>query len=639
MSKILPTIDFPEDLKRLPRADLEQLCDEVREFLIESVTATGGHLSSNLGVVELTTALHYVFDVGPDRDRLVFDVSHQAYVHKILTGRRSRFATLRKTDGLCGFTSQYESDYDLYHVSHAGTAVSTALGYRLGRKHAGEEPHKTIALVGDAGIAAGMAFEALNHAGALPEEDLLVVLNDNQMSIAKSVGALVRSFDKMRASQRWVGLKADIHKALETIPVVGTPLAKWLPRVKEAIQHYMNPGLIFEELGFRYFGPVDGHDVHRLVTTFRDLRDTTGPVLLHVITEKGHGYEPARKDPSRYHGVSGSKATTTEPALVRAPAEPPPPETVDCYAHFGPALVACAREDQRIVAITAAMPGGTGLSKFAEELPDRYYDVGICEQHAVALAGGLAAGGALPVAAIYSTFLQRAYDQVIHDAALQSAHVVLCMDRAGVVGGDGMTANGAFDIAYLRTVPRTTLLAPADLPELEAMLRFALGHEGLVALRWPKAPFRLHALPGNDAPIALGRSVRLREGRDLALVAYGAMVETALAAAARLAGEGVEATVINARFAKPLDADALAAAARTHPLVVTLEDHARAGGFGSAVGECLVDAGVFGTPLVRLGLPDRFIEHGSRSDLLRRYGLGPEEVAERCARELARAGG
>ncbi len=634
--RILPTIDYPEDLKRLPRADLDLLCREIREFLIESVTATGGHLSSNLGVVELTAALHYVFDIGPEKDRLVFDVSHQAYVHKMLTGRRSRFATLRKTDGLCGFTSQYESGYDLFHVSHAGTAVSTALGYRRGRDHAGKNVGRTIALVGDAGIAAGMAFEALNHAGAMPGEDLLVVLNDNQMSIAKSVGALVRYFDKVRATERWVETKHEIQRALEVIPVVGTPLANWLPRVKEAIQHYMNPGRIFEELGFRYFGPVDGHDVQRLVSTFRDLKETRGPVFLHVCTVKGRGYEVAERDPSGYHGIGGAKKAV-EPPLVRAPQQPPPPERGDCPAFFGQTLCALAREEPRLLAITAAMPGGTGLTPFAKEFPARFYDVGICEQHGVAFAGGLAAGGALPVAAIYSTFLQRGYDQVVHDVALQQAHVVFCMDRAGIVGGDGMTANGAFDIAYLRSVPHTTLLAPADLAEMAAMLRFALAHDGVVALRWPKDTFLLHPLPGNDAPLRHGRSATLRTGGDLALIAYGAMVEPSLGAAALLARQGVEATVINARFCKPLDAEAIRAAAQGHPLLVTVEDHAAIGGFGSAVAECLLDGGVDGVRLLRLGLPDRFIEHGDRADLLERHGLTAPRIAERCLAELRRS--
>jgi len=637
--RILPTIDFPEDLKRLPRADLDELCREIRDFLIESVTATGGHLSSNLGIVELTVALHYVFDIGPEKDRLVFDVSHQSYVHKILTGRRDRFPTLRKTDGLCGFTSQYESPYDLFHVSHAGTAVSTALGYQLGRQHAGKPPGKAIALVGDAGIGAGMAFEALNHAGALPGQDLLVVLNDNQMSIARTVGALVRYLDKVRASDRWSDLKRDINRALETIPVVGTPLANWLPRVKEAIQHYMNPGLIFEQLGFRYFGPVDGHDIHRLVSTLRDLKDIKGPVFLHVITAKGHGYEPAQRDPSAYHGVSSPKKAPPEPPLVAPGAPRPPPDTRPCSKHFGETLVSLAKADPRIVAITAAMPAGTGLSSFATEMPDRFYDVGICEQHAVALAGGLAAGGALPVAAIYSTFLQRGYDQVVHDVALQSAHVVLCMDRAGIVGGDGATANGAFDIAYLRTVPGTTLLAPADLPEMERMLRFALAHEGLVALRWPRANFQVASLPGNATEIALGRSTRLRDGEDLALVAYGAMVPHALDAAEQLRAAGFEATVVNARFAKPLDIAAFEDLAARHPLVVTIEDHALAGGFGSAVLEALADRGGPRARIVRLGLPDRFVEHGSRDDLLKRYGLGAAQIAERCESEARSSSG
>ena len=633
--KILPTIEYPEDLKRLPRAELEGLCAEIREFLIESVSHTGGHLSSNLGVVELTVALHYIFDIGPDQDRLVFDVSHQAYVHKILTGRRSRFSTLRKTDGLCGFTSQYESPYDLYHVSHAGTAVSTALGYRIGRERVGRNPGRTIALVGDAGIGAGMAFEALNHCGTLLDEDMLVVLNDNQMSIAKSVGALSRYLDKVRASERYVDIKKDVNRALEMIPVVGSPVAHWLPRVKEAIQHFMSPGLIFEELGFRYFGPVDGHDVHRLASTFRDLRETKGPVMLHVVTRKGAGYDVAEKDPSKYHGVSGVKKTI-EPEVVRSSVEPVPERRKTCYKHFGDLLCGFAENDPRILGITAAMPSGTGLTRFAKEFPDRFHDVGICEQHAVAFAGGLATGGALPVTAIYSTFLQRGYDQVVHDIALQSAHVVICMDRAGVVGGDGMTANGAFDIAYLRVIPHTTLMAPADLHEMEQMLAFALQHEGVVALRWPKADFSLRALPGNDATLELGKSVRLREGKSLALVAYGAMVEPCLEVADLLAKRSIEATVINARFAKPIDAEAMRAAASSHPLLVTVEDHALLGGFGSAVGEALLDSGIGGARVVRLGLPDRFIEHGNRDELLRRLNLAPAQIAERCVAELER---
>jgi 1-deoxy-D-xylulose-5-phosphate synthase len=370
---------------------------------------------------------------------------------------------------------------------------------------------------------------------------------------------------------------------------------------------------------------VDGHDVHRLISTLRDLKDLKGPVFLHVITAKGHGYEPAQKDPSAYHGVSGPKKAA-EPALVSASAPQPPPDTRPCHKHFGETLVSLAKADPRIVAITAAMPAGTGLALFAAEIPDRFYDVGICEQHAMALAGGLAAGGALPVAAIYSTFLQRAYDQVVHDVALQSAHVVVCMDRAGIVGGDGATANGAFDIAYLRTVPRTTLLAPADLPEMERMLRFALAHEGLVALRWPRANFRVAPLPGNAGPIELGRSARLREGEDLAIVAYGAVVPAALEAAEQLRSAGLEATVVNARFGKPLDVRALEDLAARHPLLVTVEDHALAGGFGSAVLESLGGRG----RVVRIGLPDRFVEHGSRDDLLKRYGLAAAQIAERC---------
>ncbi|MFQ5845496.1 MAG: 1-deoxy-D-xylulose-5-phosphate synthase, partial [Planctomycetota bacterium] len=590
---------------------------------------------SNLGVVELTVALHYVFDIGPDRDRIVFDVSHQSYVHKLLTGRRSRFPTLRRLDGLCGFSSQYESDYDLFHTSHAGAAVSSALGYLLGHRRSGGEPRRVVALVGDAGIGAGMAFEGLNHAGSLPDRDLLVVLNDNQWSISRSVGALVRYFDKIRASEGYVGLKQDMLHALEMLPLVGTPMSKWIPRVKEAIQHYMNPGVIFDELGFRYFGPIDGHDVHRLISRLRDLKETRGPVLLHVLTQKGRGSPGAAEAPDAHHAVKPRKPSV-EPVLLRPAGRTSAPETVSCPTHFGRTLLEQAREDPRIVAITAAMPQGTGLVPFSEELPDRFFDVGICEQHAIALAGGLAAGGALPVVAIYSTFLQRGYDQVIHDVALQSAHVVLCLDRAGIVGGDGMTANGAFDIAYLRAVPRTTLLAPADAPEMREMLRFACGHEGVVALRWPKADYGLRSLPGNDEPVRLGHAVRLREGDDVALIAYGAMVAPSLHAARLLEERGIESTVLNARFAKPLDMERIGEAARRHSLVVTVEDPALLAGFGAAVAECLVDSGRVGFRLHRLGLPDRFVEHGDREALLDRYGLSPVRIFESCLGQLER---
>jgi 1-deoxy-D-xylulose-5-phosphate synthase len=417
------------------------------------------------------------------------------------------------------------------------------------------------------------------------------------------------------------------------IPVVGQPISKWLPRVKEAIQHYMQPGLIFEELGFRYFGPVDGHDVHRLISQLRDLKETSGPVFLHVITRKGAGYEHAEKDPSAYHGVSpGSR----ESPVLSVPDRPETPERVDCCKFFGPALTRLAREEPRVLGITAAMPSGTGLGVLRDEIPERYYDVGICEQHAVALAGGMAMGGALPVVAIYSTFLQRGYDQVMHELALQSAHVVLCMDRAGVVGGDGMTANGAFDIGYLRPLPGTTLLAPADLPELDAMLAFALGHEGVVALRWPKEGYLTSPLPGNGVAVEAGRGVVLREGTDVALLAYGAMVERSLDAAARLQEEGLSATVVNARFAKPLDEELVRQVAADHPLVATVEDHALIGGFGSAVLECLAEQGAVRSRVVRLGLPDRFIEHGDRATLLDRLGLSPARIAARIKSELAR---
>ena len=619
MGALLDRVDGPEDLKRLDAADLPALCAEIRQFLLDTVLRTGGHLATNLGSVELTTALHFVYDF--PRDHLVLDVGHQAYAHKILTGRRSRFATLRQEGGLSGFTNKDESPYDLYTTGHAGTALSTGLGLACA-EHLRKSGHRTVVVIGDAGIGAGMALEALNMAGEV-KRDLLVVLNDNRMSIAPSNGALVHYFTRLRTNPSYRKAKHDIAAAVERL---------FGERARDAAEHWYHtlryavvPGHIFEEMGFHYFGPVDGHDVGALVREFTDLRDAKGPRLLHVVTEKGHGYEPALKDPVKFHGVKPNLPRPAEavPDTKVPPATPPQPSWTKAFAD---ALCDLAAEDARIVAITAGMPDGTGLNHFSARFPERFFDVGICEQHAVGLASGMATGGALPVAAIYSTFLQRGYDQVFHEVALQGRKVILALDRAGIVGSDGVSHTGAFDIAYLRTLPGMTLMAPKDAPELAAMLRFAATEPGVFAIRYPRDEVPPAIRGGRTPPVENGRGEVLLEGPDGAVVAYGASVYPAWCAAKALERQGVSITVVNARFAKPVDADLLVRLHRGLPFLVTVEDHSIHGGFGAAVLEALAAAGE--APRVRvLGIPDAYQDHAERDRLLARHGIDADGIA------------
>jgi 1-deoxy-D-xylulose-5-phosphate synthase len=618
MGALLDRVDGPEDLKRLPAEDLPALCGEIRQLILDTTLRTGGHLATNLGSVELTAALHYVFDF--PGDHLVLDVGHQAYAHKILTGRKSRFATLRQEGGLSGFTNREESPYDLYTTGHAGTALSTALGLACGEALRGTG-RRTVAVIGDAGIGAGMALEALNMAGEV-KRDLLVVLNDNRMSIAPSNGALVHYFTKLRTSQGYRKVKHDFADALER--VLGEKAREAAEHWYHTLRYAVVPGHIFEELGFHYFGPVDGHDVGALVRELLDLRDAKGPRLLHVVTEKGHGYKPALDDPVKFHGVKpGPGKPAPVPDAKVPPAAPPQPSWTRAFAD---ALVELAGGDPRVVAITAAMPDGTGLNLFAERFPDRTFDVGICEQHAVGLASGLAAAGLLPVAAIYSTFLQRGYDQVFHEVTLQGRKVIFALDRAGVVGSDGVSHTGAFDVAYLRTLPGIVLMAPKDAPELREMLRFAATAPGVFAIRYPRDEVPPAIRGGRTREIELGRAEVLLEGPDAGIVAYGASVYPAWCAAKALERQGVRATVVNARFAKPLDGELLLRLHRELPFLVTVEDHAALGGFGSAVLECLAAAGE--SPRVTvLGLPDRYMEHAERDRLLARFGLDADGIA------------
>jgi 1-deoxy-D-xylulose-5-phosphate synthase len=627
----LADLSHPSELQDRSVEELDRLCAEIRTALIDKVRQTGGHLGSNLGVVELTVALHRVFDFLSDR--LVFDVSHQCYPHKMLTGRYAQFDGLRQTGGISGFCNRAESPYDVLTAAHAGTAISFATGIAEGLRGSappGKHDPWTVALVGDAGLGAGVSFEGLSQA-AERRPRLLIVLNDNEWSIARSVGALARYLSRIRSSR-------TLQVAYERLKELGQklPLGDKIGELGEVLRHVLIPGHVFEELGINYVGPLDGHDLSGAIDTFERLKRLEGVTLVHFLTEKGRGYEAAKTDPQRAHGVSPPKLPS--PADKAAAAEKPKRRSFTKI--FGDELVRAAREDSRIIAITAAMPDGTGLTGFAEEFPNRFYDTGITEQHAVSLAGGLATAGKKPVAAIYSTFLQRGYDQVFQEIVLQNEDVVVCMDRAGVVGQDGPTHNGVFDLAYLRTIPGTMLASPRDATDLGRMLRAALARGGPWFLRWPRGSALevLGAPPEMRPELVPGTAERMREGAHGAVFALGALVENALLAAEALAGEGIELEVWDARFCKPLDQGAVADIGRRHQWVATVEDHQLAGGFGSAVAEMLADLGL--RPVIsRHGYDDRFVEHAStREEQLHLQGLSPEALAEHWKASLARAG-
>ena len=625
----LSELRSPEDLKDATVEELEQLCVQMRAALIEKVFATGGHLGSNLGVVELTMALHKVFDFR--RDRLVFDVSHQCYPHKMLTGRYAEFESLRQTGGLSGFCNRFESPYDLLTAGHAGTAISFATGIAEGLRgtaQAGESDPWTVALVGDAGLGAGVSFEGLSQAGERRPR-LIVVLNDNEWSIAKSVGALARYLSRIRSSRTLQTAYERLTDLAHRLPWVGNRFDE----VGEVMRHVLVPGHVFEELGVNYVGPLDGHDLDGCIAAFERIKRLEGVTLIHFLTEKGKGYEPAGTDPERAHGVKPKPASRSDKAqkvpgpLERSAAAAPRQAFTK---EFSDAMLRLGERDSRVVAITAGMPSGTGLSAFAEKFPGRFYDTGITEQHAVALAGGLATSGMRPVVAIYSTFLQRGYDQVFQEVALQRENVIFCLDRGGLVGQDGPTHNGLFDLAYLRTIPGITLASPRDAADLNRMLDAALERGGPWALRWPRGG----AAPQIGAPAELrpelepGRMERLREGGDGAVLALGVMVEQSLEAAERVAAHGVELEVWDARFCRPLDRGAVAEIARRHDWIATVEEHALNGGFGSAVAELLADLDLR-VRLSRHGVPDRFVEHASsRDEQLAQFGLHAAGLAQ-----------
>ncbi len=598
---LLDTIDSPHDLRLLPEADLPILADELRAFLIRSVGRTGGHLAASLGTVELTLALHYVFNT-PD-DRLVWDVGHQAYIHKILTGRRAAMDTLRQKGGLAGFPKRDESPYDAFGVGHSSTSISAALGMVMAGTNTSVPP-QAVAIIGDGAMTAGMAFEALNHAGAL-EANLLVVLNDNKMSISPNVGALSNYLARILSGPVYSSMREGSKRVLSQIR---TPVWEFARRAEEHIKGMLVPGTLFEELGFNYIGPVDGHDLPVLVRTLRNLRALKGPRLLHIVTTKGKGYLPAEDNPCAYHGVGAFDPDTGE---LFSPKDAGPSYT----QIFGDWLCDMAAMDDRLVGITPAMREGSGLVRFSERYPDRYFDVGIAEQHALTFAAGLACAGRRPVVAIYSTFLQRAYDQLIHDIVLQNLPVLFAIDRAGIVGPDGPTHAGAFDLSFLRCIPGLVLMAPADEDECRQMLYtgFLLGVPA--AVRYPRGTGPGVLVQRTMTTLPLGRAQVRRKGERVALLAFGSMVAPALVAA-----ESINATVVNMRFIKPLDAALLVELTHTHERLITLEENAIQGGAGSAVAECLAAMGV-SVCIEHLGLPDCFTDQGTRADLLAELGL------------------
>ncbi len=632
---ILDRILSPADLKALSREELPQLCAEIREFLLRSVQQTGGHLGSNLGVVELTVALHYVFDFR--RDRCVFDVSHQGYVHKILTGRRDRFPTLRQTDGLCGFTHPGESEYDLFHTGHAGTSISLGLGLAMGTAHEANRPH-VVSVIGDASLGAGVAFEALNHAGA-SGESMLVVLNDNEWSISKSVGALAKYLSRIRSARVVQRAQQEIHGLLQSIPLIGNKIEDVIDQVREVLRHTIVQGHVFEELGVTYVGPVNGHDVGYLVDSLERVKRLDGVVLLHALTEKGKGHPSAPTHPERVHAAKPAKKSPPPEELLGKIETDSAPKTGPAYtAAFATSLKEICERDVRVHAITAGMPSGTGLTEFAERFPNRFHDVGICEQHGVAMAAGMAKAGLRPVVAIYSTFLQRAYDQVFQEVALQGLPVTFCMDRAGLVGQDGPTHNGVFDLAYLRTLPGFVIAAPRDATDMRRMLDMAVRRDaGPVALRYPRDTCPVDEMIEADERREMepGKAEELIEGNEIMLWATGALVRQARVAVQRLKQRGVDAGLVDARFVKPLDDELLARDLRRCRLVVAIEEHQRAGGFGAAVLESASRTPDAKAAVRILGIPDRYIDHmTSRDEQLASLGLDADGIEKSCLAAL-----
>lgn len=619
-NNILDTINSPADVKRLSIPELKQLAEEIRQFLIRVISKTGGHLAPNLGVVELSLALHRVFST--PKDKIVFDVGHQSYIHKIVTGRREKFATLRQYGGISGFPKCTESEHDAFGTGHSSTSISAALGMAVARDLQGAD-YDVVAVIGDGSMTGGMAFEALNNAGTLHKK-MIVVLNDNEMSISKNVGAMSEYLYQLRTGETYNKIKNDLESWLKNVDF-GSDVLKALRRLKGSVKYLMVPTSIFEELGFTYLGPVDGHDVEGLIDVLQAARKINGPVMVHVLTKKGKGYKPAEESPNKFHGTGPYEIATGKKITN--------PDAPITYTEvFGKTITELADTDKKIVGITAAMPDGTGLSTFAKAHPERFFDVGIAEQHAVTSAAGIAAAGLKPVAAIYSSFLQRAYDSVLHDICIQNLHVTLCLDRAGLVGDDGYTHHGVFDYAYLRSIPNMTIMAPKDENELRHMLKTAVDFDGPISIRYPRGSGLgvdivepLHTLP-------IGKAEVLREGKDVCIFAIGSMVQSALDAVAALAEQGISAGVVNMRFVKPLDTELLFKCAKKYGKIVTLEEGVLAGGVGSAVLEALNKEQLLQQcQVLTLGIPDEFVLHGDKKLLFRDLSLDVPSIVKQTA--------
>jgi len=618
-ASILEAIQSPEDIKDLPVDALKKLAEEVRGLIVQTVAERGGHLASSLGVVELTVAMLKVFS--PPRDRVVFDVGHQAYAYKILTGRKERFHTLRTRGGLAGFPKRTESDCDVFDVGHAGNAISVAAGLAQARCFSGQD-HKVIAVVGDGSLTCGVSYEGLNQAGAA-EKDLIIILNDNEMSISPNVGAMAAYLNRIMTGQLVTRFRTEVKSILKNIPgVMGRSMYGLAKQFEDALKGFVTPGRLFEDLGFNYVGPIDGHQIKHLIETFNNVKRFREPMLIHTITCKGKGYCEAEKDPSRFHGVGPFDIATGEVQKSEGP-----PSYTDV---FGSMMIKMAGKDEKIVAITAAMEYGTGLAEFARLFPNRFFDVGIAEQHGVIFAAGLAKEGYRPVVAIYSTFLQRSYDHLLHDVCMQEFPVVFALDRAGLVGEDGPTHHGAFDICFARHIPNLTVMAPANEDELADMLCTALTLNGPASIRYPRSEGLGVPIKKEPEPLPVGKAQMLVEGDELLIIAVGSMVAPSVEASTILASEGISAGVMNARFIKPLDRDLILEKAAACRKVLTVEEGVLTGGFGSAILELFADEGVEGIQTSRLGIPDAFVEHGARSELLADFGLNAEGIAARA---------
>lgn len=609
---LLDKINSPKDLKKLSRSELVTLCDEMRDFIIESVSKTGGHLSSNLGVIELTVALHYVFDC--PQDKFIWDVGHQTYPHKILTGRKKKMGSLRALDGISGFPKISESAYDIFGTGHSSTSISAALGMAEALKKKNLD-HKAIAIIGDGAMTAGMAFEGLNNAGD-SKNNILVILNDNDMSISKNVGALNNYLAKLMSGNLYGSIKRSSKAVLSAIP----PMLEFAKRAEEHVKGMVIPGTLFEEFGFNYIGPIDGHDLNALVDTLNNLKALQGPQLLHVATQKGFGYEPAETDPNKFHGVGQfSLSDGAQPLKIKKAT----------YTDvFGDWIVDMAMIDKKLCAITPAMLDGSGLNKFSEKFPDRFFDVGIAEQHAITFAAGLACENYKPVIAIYSTFLQRAYDQLIHDVALQNIPMLFAIDRAGIVGQDGPTHSGSFDLSFLRCIPNILIMAPSNENECRQMLFTGFKFKGISVVRYPRGPGPGSAIKSKMTVIPIGKAEVIRKGRTIALLAFGNMLEEALKA-----GDKINATVVNMRFIKPLDIKLIRDLGSSHKLLVTLEENTISGGAGSAVLEVISEYDLKCQSL-RIGIPDKFVEQGGQEQLRKKYGLDAASIIKSIEKKL-----